>query len=216
VLLQLVDSLFILILVPCAIYWSRRYLLARTRWRGIRFGLGGETLAFVRLWLGGLVLSVLTLGLYTPVFANRVYGALINEMRFGTAPFTYDGPNGRAFKIAVKGWILSVLTLGIYYFWYRAELQRFRMAHTRFAGAVGNMDISGGLLFKLALLNLFGNLLSLGIAIPWTMTHTLRALLERVSFSGAVDFAKIEQSVAEGGDGTGDTLAGALGVEVGF
>jgi uncharacterized membrane protein YjgN (DUF898 family) len=215
-MLQTFSSLGIAILIPYAIYWSRRYLLSRTRWRGIRFGLAGDAAKFFRVWMAGSFLSVVTLGLYLPVFGNRVYATIMNNTRYGTGSFAYDGPNGQAFKIGLKGWILSLLTLGIYYFWYRAELQRFRLAHTRFDRAVGKMDISGGLFLKLALVNVFANLLSLGIAIPWTMTYTLRVVLERLSFSGPVDFAQIMQRPAAGGDGTGDALGGALGVELGI
>jgi uncharacterized membrane protein YjgN (DUF898 family) len=213
--LQVVAGIIIAGLIPLAIYWSRRYLLGRTRWRGIRFGLEGEASEFAKLWIKGGLLTIVTLGFYAPVFANRIYAAIMNHTRYGTARFSYDGPNKQAFKIAIKGWILSMLTFGIYYFWYRAELQRFRMDHTHFDRAVGRMDVTGGLLLKVTLVNLFGNLLSLGIAVPWTMTYTLRVLLSRVSFVGPVDFAQIAQRVAAG-DGTGDTLAGALGVELGI
>lgn len=215
VILQVGGGIAIAIIIPYAVYWSRRYLLGRTRWRGIRFGLTGEAGAFAKMWLWGAFLTVVTLGLYGPVLANRVYGALINNTRYGDARFSYDGRDSEAFGIAIKGLLLSIVTLGIYFFWYRARMLRFRLSHTSFDRAVGTIDISGGLLFKVTLINLFGNALTLGLAFPWTVTYTLRTVLGRIRFLGAIDFARITQQPASG-DAAGDTLAGALGVELGI
>jgi uncharacterized membrane protein YjgN (DUF898 family) len=97
-LLRLLGGLAILFIIPYAVYWSRRYLLGRTRWRGIRFGLAGEAGAFAKMWLWGGFLTVVTLGLFGPVMANRVYGALINNTRYGDARFSYDGRDGVGFQ----------------------------------------------------------------------------------------------------------------------
>jgi uncharacterized membrane protein YjgN (DUF898 family) len=212
--LKLAAGVLIALVIPFAIYWSRRYLLGRTRWRGIRFGLAGDAKDFARMVLKGALLTLLTLGLYAPVLNNRVYGFLMRNTRYGSAPFSYDGTDGEAFKIGIKGFFLSVLTLGIYVPWYLASLQRFRLAHTRFAGAVGSADLTGGLLFKVLLVSVLGNVLTLGLAFPWTTTYALRTLLSRLRFTGAIDFAHITQ-LAASGDAAGDLLAGALGVELG-
>lgn len=212
--MQLAGLLMVFYVLPFAIYWSRRYLLGRTRWRGIRFGLQGEARAFAKVFWKGSVLTVLTLGIYGPVLRNRLYGMLMRNTRFGSLAFSYEGPNRRAFAISIKGFVLSLLTLGIYYPWYAAELQRFRLAHTRFGGATGQFDLPGGLLFKVLLVNIFGNALTLGLAFPWTTTYTLRTILQRLTFAGPIDFAQITQQ-PQSGDAAGDMLAGALGVELG-
>jgi uncharacterized membrane protein YjgN (DUF898 family) len=212
---QGLGFLAVMVLLPYAVYWSRRYLLGRTRWRGIRFGLAGEAGPFAKLWIKGVLLTVLTLGFYGPILTNRIYGAITRNTRYGTGAFTYDGPDGEAFRIAIKGFFLSLVTLGIYWFWYQARMQRFRLAHTRFDRATANLDITGGLIFKLTLLNIFGNLLTLGIALPWILTYSLRMVLGRLTFVGPVDFAQIIQAPPSG-NAAGDTLAGALGVELGM
>lgn len=213
-IVTLVATVCVVTIIPYAIYWSRRYLLGRTRWRGIRFGLTGEAKQFAKLFLKGFVLTMFTLGLYSPVLNNRLYGFLMNNTRFGSASFRYDGRDGEAFKISITGFLLTVLTLGIYFPWYVARMQRFRTSHTHFGGATGAIDVTGGLLFKLLLVNLFGNALSLGLAFPWTATYTLKTILERLTFTGAIDFAEITQQAASG-EAAGDMLAGALGVELG-
>jgi uncharacterized membrane protein YjgN (DUF898 family) len=212
--LQTLLALFVICIVPFALYWSRRYLLGRTRWRGIRFGLAGDARDFAKLFLKGTLLTFLTLGFYSPILGNRVYGFLMRNTRYGSAPFSYDGPDGEAFKIGIKGFFLTVLTFGLYLPWYSANIQRFRLSHTKFAGATGKFDFTGGLLFKVLLVNLFGNVLTLGLAFPWTTTYTLETMLSRLSFSGDVDFSQITQ-LAASGDAAGDLLAGALGVELG-
>jgi uncharacterized membrane protein YjgN (DUF898 family) len=204
-----------MVLLPFAVYWSRRYILGRTRWRGIRFGLAGSAGSFAKLWFVGSLLTVVTLGFYAPVFGNRIYAALMNNTRYGTGSFAYDGSNRDAFRIGIKGFFLSIVTFGIYSFWYHAQLQRFRMAHVRFDRATGALDVTGGLLFKLTMVNLFGNALTLGLAFPWTLTYTLRTILSRVTFVGPIDFSEITQQVASG-NAAADTLAGALGVELGI
>jgi uncharacterized membrane protein YjgN (DUF898 family) len=212
--LQIIGGLAVVILLPHAIYWSRRYLLGRTRWRGIRFGLAGEAGGFAKIWLKGFFLTIVTLGFYAPIFANRVYGALVRNMRYGTAAFSYDGSDREAFRIGIKGFFLSVITLGIYWFWYSASVQRFRMAHIGFDRAMGSFQITGGLLLKLTLINFFGTLFTLGIAFPWIVTYTLRTMLARITFIGHVDFTVITQQVRSG-DAAGDALGDVLGVELG-
>jgi uncharacterized membrane protein YjgN (DUF898 family) len=211
---RLVGTLILVFIIPFAIYWSRRYLLGRTRWRGIRFGLAGEAKDFVKLFLWTSLLSGLTLGFYGPVANNRMYGFIMNNTRYGSAAFRYDGPNGEAFKIGIKGFFLTLLTLGIYLPWYLASMQRFRLAHTHFGGATGRTDITGGTLFMIGLVSVFGNALTLGLAFPWTTTYALTNIVNRMSFVGPIDFAQITQQAASG-DAAGDMLAGALGVELG-
>jgi uncharacterized membrane protein YjgN (DUF898 family) len=211
---RVLATIALFIIIPYAIYGSRRYLLGRTRWRGIRFGLAGDGRDFAKLFWKTTLLTVVTLGFYGHVANNRMHALLMNNTRYGSAPFSYDGPDGEAFKISIKGFFLTLLTLGIYMPWYVASIQRFRLSHTKFAGTTGRTDLTGGLLFKLFLINLLGNALSLGIAFPWTTTYTLRTVLDRLSFVGAVDFAQIAQQAASG-DAAADGLADALGVELG-
>jgi len=211
---QFFSTLALFVVIPFAIYWSRRYLLGRTRWRGIRFGLAGQAKDFAKLFLKTTLLTLVTFGFYGPVANNRMYAFIMSNTRYGSAPFTYDGPNGEAFKISIKGFFLTLLTAGIYFPWYIAAMQRFRLSHTHMGGATGRTEITGGMLLKILLVSLFGNALTLGLAFPWTTTYALRTVLERTSFVGPVDFAQITQQAASG-DAAGDMLAGALGVELG-
>ena len=170
----------LVVLAPFAFYSWLRHLIRHTRWRGAGFDLAGSAASFAATSIAGTLLALVTLGLYAPVLANRLYGTIVRNARYAGEPFTYDGQNGEAFRITIKGVLLSAVTLGVYRFWYRAALWRFRAAHTRHGDQAARFDVSGGLLLKLAAINFFANLLSLGLTLPWTTSYTLSKLLARL------------------------------------
>lgn len=214
-ILQVALLIPILILVPFAIYWSQAFLFSRTNWRGLRFGLRPGAKPYALIFIGGYLLSLITLGIYSPFWFNDLRRELTNNTRFGNEPFHYDGVGKEVFWIMLKGVLLSIITLGIYSFWMSAELQRYYFAHTRFAGARGRFQVTGGTLFGLFLLNVLGTTLTLGLAFPWITVHTLRTILGGITFEGSVDFARIEQGIAPAG-AEGDVLADAFDVGIGI
>lgn len=203
------------VLVPFVIYWSRAYLLSRTKWRGIQFGLEPGAGSFAKAFLGGYLLSLLTLGLYSPVWLNRMRSIVLNNTRFGTERFSYDGSNGDAFRIGIKGFLLSIVTLGVYSFWYAAEMNRFVLSHTSFMGARGRSELTGTDMLVILLGSVFGTALTLGLAFPWIFAWSTRKMLDKVTFEGPVDFALVAQRAGVG-DAASDALAGSLGVELGI
>jgi uncharacterized membrane protein YjgN (DUF898 family) len=215
VALQIVLFVALIVLIPFAVYWSRAYLLSRTKWRGIQFGLEPGASQFAKAFLGGYLLTILTLGFYGPVWLNRLRGLLLNNTRFGTERFSYDGSNGAAFRIGIKGILLSAVTLGIYYFWYAAELNRFVLSHTSFMGARGRSELSAGDMFVIVLGSVLGTALTLGLAFPWIFVWSTQKVLSKITFEGAIDFALVAQRAGVG-SATSDALADSLGVELGL
>jgi uncharacterized membrane protein YjgN (DUF898 family) len=212
-----VQGLFgfaILGLIPFAVYWSRAYLLSRTQWRGIRFGLVVGAGRYARTFFLGYLATILTLGIYGPFVATELRRQITNNSRFGSQPFHYDGVGREVFWISARGMLLTVCTLGVYYFWWQAELGRYHFAHTCLSGARGRSTLTGGDLFKIFLLNLVVVSLTLGLAFPWVAVWTSRRVLERVSFEGHIDFDAIAQGAAAGAAG-GDAMADALDVGLG-
>lgn len=199
----------ILPFIPFVIWGSRRYLLSRTSWRGVRFRLAGGAGTFAKTFFLGTLLTVVTLGFYAPVFANRLYRISMNHTGLGTQRFEYRGDDMAVFKIGVKGILLTLVTLGIYSFWYNAAIARYRAEHTWFDGARGEIKLSGFDLFALTMLQIFGLTLTLGLAFPWVTTYTLRFGLERLWFIGTIDYAHIYRAPAEG-SATADGLADAF------
>lgn len=77
-------------IIGVGIYRSRRYLLSRTSWRGIRGGMEAGGWAFGVLSLKLAFLQVITLGLATPYIGTRTWNALTNDARFGSFAFESD------------------------------------------------------------------------------------------------------------------------------
>lgn len=214
-ILQIAGFIVLTCLVPFAIYWSRRYILSRTTYRGIRFGLTGSAVPYAKTFVTGYVLSIATLGLYVPVMTNRLRRHMINNTRFGTMPLSYDGADGTAFGISLKGVFLSVLSLGIYFPWFMAALTRFRLEHTRIGDARGHFALTGRDLMTIYLLNVFGTTLSLGVAFPWIATYTLQRLCAGISVVGAVNFSLAVQRL-DTGSAAGQGLADVMGTDLGL
>jgi len=213
--LQILLFVALIVLIPFAVYWSRAYLLSRTKWRGIQFGLEPGASQFAKAFLGGYVLVILTLGFYGPVWLNRLRTILLHNTRFGTERFSYDGTDGEAFRIGLKGMLLSLATLGIYYFWYAAELNRFIVSHTSFMGARGRSELTAGDMFVIVVGSILGTALTLGIAFPWIFVWSTQKVLGKITFEGTVDFALVAQRAGVG-SATSDALADSLGVELGL
>lgn len=208
---QLVGLAILLPLIPVAIYGSRRYLLGRTSLRGIRFGLDSGAGGFLQLFLGGVLLTIVTLGLYAPVLTNSMRRYLTERTRFGSAAFGYDGKGSTAFAITMKGAFLSIVTLGLYYPWFVAALMRFRIESTFFQGARGRSDLTGKDVFWLLVTSIFGTVFSLGLAFPWITTYVMQTVVSKISFVGDIDYAAVAQRAASG-DAAADGLADVLDV----
>lgn len=215
VVAQLSVGLLVMFLLPFALWWSRAYLLSRTTWRGVRLRLVGGAKPFAQSFIGGALLSLLTLGLYTPYFTNNVRAAMTNATYLGSQPFRYDGRGKEVFKIWIKGVILTILSLGIYWFWMQAHLQKYYFEHTSFDGARGRFTLRGSDLFVIFMGQAFGTALTLGLAFPWIACWSLNKIMNGLSFEGVIDFSRIEAATAQGG-ASGEVLADALGVDLGF
>jgi uncharacterized membrane protein YjgN (DUF898 family) len=97
-------------LVPIAIAGAWRYRLSRSSWRNIRFSFRGHTREFMKLYAPGLLLTMITLGFYSPIFACKIRKFLLDRTWFGTTPFTYDGEGKDLFWPYVKAVLLTILT----------------------------------------------------------------------------------------------------------
>lgn len=205
-------------LVPYAIYQSQRYLYSRTTWRGIRFGMSSNAKPFVAAFIKGYVLTLVTLGLYSPIWQNRLYAIRMDNSRIGSARVRYTGKDGEVFSIFLKSLPLIIVTLGIYLFWYAAKISVYRSEHTwigspTLGAARGHLQMTGGEYFKLSIVNIVCVLVTFGLAIPWVIAHNLSFMLSRFSFVGQLNVDSIKQ-VASNGSGAADGMADAL--DVGF
>lgn len=211
-------GLVFLFLVPYAIYQSQRYLYSRTTWRGIRFGMAPEAKGFVKAFIQGYLLTLLTLGFYFPVWQNKLYAARMNASRIGTLQVRYTGKDGEAFFMFLRALPLIIVTLGIYFFWYKALVSAYRSEHTwigspDLGAARGHFEMTGGDYLKLTILNVICFVFTAGLATPWIMAHNLGFMMKRFAFVGDLAFDRIQQ-VASAGSEAAEGMADAL--DVGF
>lgn len=99
-----------------AIYRARRYKLARTRWRGIRFGMEKAAWGYVARAIPLTLLSLVTLGLMLPLQTFRLERYMTNRMWFGDAQFDQQGKWTDlygALRHAAIGAAITALGLGL-------------------------------------------------------------------------------------------------------
>jgi uncharacterized membrane protein YjgN (DUF898 family) len=203
------------VLVSLAINSARRYRLSRTSWRGIRFSFTGDGGDFLKLMTRGTLLSIVTLSLYGPHFRNQLRGFFVENVRFGSEPFMYDGHPEPLFREYVKALLLTIPTIGIYWFWYAAFKHRHFWNHTAMRGARFQSTVTGEKLIALHVGNLFLVLFTLGLGAPWAIIRMHSFWSRNLTLVGTVDWASIHQR-AQQSRVIGEGLADSLDVDIGI
>lgn len=90
------------ILFQVWLYRARRYRLARTRYRGIRFMQSGTAMGYFGASLKWLLLSVLTLGITVPYLRTAMQAYKINNTWFGKTQASFHGEG----KALMKSWLI--------------------------------------------------------------------------------------------------------------
>jgi uncharacterized membrane protein YjgN (DUF898 family) len=99
------------VFIPVAMVGARRYRLSRTSWRGIRFSFRGPAVEFLRIFIVGSLLSLLTLGLYYPFFEAQRYRFMTVNAYFGSRRFGFDGRSQDLFVLYLLGVLIGGVTL---------------------------------------------------------------------------------------------------------
>ncbi len=203
------SYLALLVFLALATIGARRYRLSRTSWRGVRFSFRGRLLEFLKLFVGGSLLSTITLGLYYPFFDTRRHGFLVSHSYFGSQTFSFDGRGKDLFGRFLLAILLSLPTLGLCWFWYLARKQRYFWDHTSFGAARFRCTVTGGKLLALTLGNAILLVLTLGFGWPWTVVRTARFACRYTILEGPLDLTAVQQE-AQAVSTTGEGLAGIL------
>ncbi len=198
-----------LIFVPLARAGARRYRLGRTSWRGIRFSFRGSTREYVGLFVGGSLLTLVTLGLYYPLFATRAHGFLTRHSHFGTAKFDFDGDGRDLLVDFLYAVLLTLPTLGLCWFWFVAAKRRYFWQRTTFRGARFACTITGWNLLRLRLGNMLLVVLTLGLGWALATVRNARFVCRHVTLGGALNLDAIRQDTREA-TATGEGLLGLL------
>jgi uncharacterized membrane protein YjgN (DUF898 family)/ribosomal protein L32 len=203
----------ITLFVPLAMVGTWRYRLSRTSWRGIRFSFRGKTGDFLKLFLSGSFLTVITLGLYYPFFATQRHGFMVSNSYFGTEKFEFDGNGCELFKPFLLALLLTLPTLGMYWYWFLAKKQRFFWEHTSLGPLRFQSTVTGGSLLSFHSGNLLLLILTLGLAWPWVVVRKINFQFQYLRLEGALELGHIKQE-AQVASATGEGLSSFM--DVGF
>lgn len=205
----LLSYVAILVFLAFATIGARRYRLSRSSWRGVRFSFRGQLLEFLKLFVGGSLLSTITLGLYYPFFETRRYGFLVAHSYFGSENFSFDGRGKDLFGRYLLTILLALPTLGLCWFWFLARKQRYFWDHTSFDTARFQCTVTGGRLLLLNLGNALLLVVTLGFGWPWVVVRNARFAFSYLTLEGPLDLAAVQQE-AQAASATGEGLAGIL------
>ena len=203
------------LLIPVALWGAMRYAMSRTSWRGIRFSFRGRLGECMTSYIGGLLLTVITLGIYSPYFAAKMRRYWSNNTYFGNTPFRYDGEGSDLIWHFLLAILLTIPTLYLYWIWYAARTARYNWSHTAFSSAKFSSNVTGGAILWLAFSNLLLLIVTLGIAFPWIVIRNIRFQLERTALEGQIDWkAVMADAKAPKVGAVGESLAEGLDVGV--
>ncbi len=90
-------------------YRARRYILSRTRWRGIRFGVDPDAWGYVWRALGHWLLTILSLGLLLPRQTFWLEKYKIDRTWYGNAQFVQGG----SWPMLYRGMKHLIIAIGI-------------------------------------------------------------------------------------------------------
>ena len=172
---------YIFLLTPIILFGSLTYHLNNTGWKTAQVKWSGKLSEFLPLHFLGSLLTMLTLGFYSPWQEARLNKFYLTNLQFGSLQFDYSGNGKSLFSIYWKGLLFGILTLGIYSIW------NFK---ARYNYTVCNMVVKKGEhefklhsnantleVYELILGNVLIVVLTLGFGIPWAYIRYIRFMI---------------------------------------
>lgn len=203
----------IIVFIPVAMVGARRYRLSRTSWRGIQFSFRGRTWDFIKLYVGHMLLTLITLGLYYPSFLTVRQAFMVSRSHFGNEKFNFDGRGRDLLAPFVMAILLSLPTLGLCWFWFVARKRRYFWDHTSVRTARFHSTVTGGRLLLLHAGNLLLLIVTLGLAWSWIRVRNTRFTFTYLSLEGPLDVSGIQQDAQVVAPATGEGLASFLDMD---
>jgi uncharacterized membrane protein YjgN (DUF898 family) len=210
----------ILLILPFAIHGALKYRMSRSSWRSIRFGYRGDAMEFFKKFMGGALLTIITLGIYASWFRIEMNRYIYSKMRFGDVEMRYRGDGGDLFVLNLKGTILTYMTCFIYFFWYQKELFEYNLQNTDIIqnGKTIRLNTHAeGLDFvELNIINFLLLIFTLGLAAPWVYCRTINFYLQHTLMAGDIDENALQQTEAKYTNATGEDVLDTTDLDLGF
>ncbi|MES2620872.1 MAG: DUF898 family protein, partial [Bacteroidota bacterium] len=184
------------------------------------FGYRGNLNELLIIYFKGIVLTVLTLGVYGSWFQVNMRRYMENHVRLGNVQFSFEGEGSKLFFIHLKGFFLTILTLGIYSFWYVRNLNHFTVNNS-YLVQDGNKfnfqsNLTAGDVFITGFVNYFLVVFTLGLGMPWAILRQMRMVLDNAELQGAFNPDTVMQTEESYADATGEDLLDMLDVGLDF
>ncbi len=215
-----IGYLILFLIMPYAIHGFLRYRTSRSSWRSIRFGYRGERAVFVKKYLLGLFLCIITLGVYWIWFKVDMKKYIFENIKFGNVNTEYTADGSDLFVIHLKGIILTILTFGIYQFWYEKELFEYELQNIKMhqnGNQINFNTIVDGIDFlALGLVNTILVIFTLGLAIPWVMVRTINFYFENIWMQNNFDENTLIQTEGHYNNATGEEFIDQSDMDLGF
>lgn len=207
-----------LFIMPLAIHGSLKYRLSRSSWSGIHFGYRGERGILMKKFIGGILLTFITLYIYLAWFIVDLRKYIISNIRFGNVQFRFDGTGGALFLLNLKGIFLSLITFGIYGFWWMRNTVRFYINNLvivqnekehriHFTGSAGDVA-------KLVIVNFLLMIITLGLAFPWVLIRNLQFIYTNSQIDGTFETQNILQTEDEYKDALGEDMTDIFDINI--
>ncbi len=119
------STLAALPLVFFAQYRARRYILSRTRWRGVRFGMEAAGVRYALYAIGQSLITVLTLGLLYPRQSFNLEKYRTDRTWFGSLNLRQDGHWKMIFRPWITVYGALVMGLGLAWMGYQHQQMIF-------------------------------------------------------------------------------------------
>ncbi len=201
-----------IVLLPIALTLTTRYRMSRSNLRGIQFSFRGSINDAIKLYIVGILKTIITLGFYYPTFYIDRQLFWRSNTWYGATPFDYNGETKDIKKTIIVGSLLTLLTFGLYSFRLSAELARYNWAHTTYKGLSFRFTATGTDIFKYQIVNMLLIIFTLGLGMAWVQKRKLDFNFKHLKIEGDIDFKEVEQSAQQAG-ATGESLATGLDMD---
>lgn len=228
-------------LLPWLLLRSLRFRAANTSYRGLRFRHRGTYGEAVAAFVGHGLLSVVTLGLWLPMWRRAMTRFAIGKLSYGTSDFACEPPAGGYYRtyllagllavapLVVAGVLAATLTSGALWFlvppvlllgfallvrpYVQVRLTNLAWNATTLGDCRFASNQTLGSFWPLNASNLLLTLLTLGLYWPWAKIREAIYRASRTSIS-AVDLDAFVAGAAQRNAAVGEEIADALDLEV--
>jgi uncharacterized membrane protein YjgN (DUF898 family) len=217
-LLALLGYILLLLILPIAIHGAYKYRMAKTTWRGIRFGYLGSRAELTKLFFKDLFFTIITLGIYGSWFQIHLRSYILGNIKIGNASFSYKGNGATYFGINIKGLLLTFITSGIFIFWWKKEQFEYYMNNLELTQGDKKVEftstMTGGQLAILTITNMLLIIFTLGIGFAWVEVRTLQFVARNITITGNYSFDELQQTQQNYTNATGEDISDLL--DLGF